>query len=229
MKKLSYLICVCLLNMSLKAQTPAQQLYKVVKHFSLVQNFKSDVLVNFDIPTINMDKMKGKVFFKAPDRFKVRLSGVAFLPKQNPYALFNFIKDSSQYVAVNNNVETIGGVVCRIMTVLPKSESDLVAARLWIDGLNSILIKSEITTKSSGTVVALYTYQNYKTYALPDNILFTVDVAKFKMPKMVSVDLNNRKKKPQSATDKGKGTITFDFSNYIINKGVTEQELNANN
>jgi hypothetical protein len=144
------------------------------------------------------------------------------LPKQDPFYVVRLLKDSSQYVSVFNGQETIRNTACRIVTVIPHHDPELVMAKLWIDQKQMVVMKSEVTTKSSGTGMADYTYGSWLKYALPDHILFTVDMATFKMPKMVAVDLNSKKKANTNA-QKGTGTIAFLFSDYTINKGVDEK------
>jgi len=203
------------------AQLPGAMLKAAYNKFATVKNFKGHLNVDFDIPTISIEKMSGTVYYKWPDKFRVKLTGVAFLPRQNPFFLFNLLKDSTAYVAVTNGKETIGNINCNVVTVLPQQDQDLVVAKLWLDPGSNCVIRSQTTTKSSGTALADYTYAAYQRYALPDKIVFTVDLNKFKLPKMVSADLNT-KKKASSDIKRTTGTITFLFSNYEVNKGFPE-------
>jgi outer membrane lipoprotein-sorting protein len=214
--------CLLALSFTAKAQSPNQFLLSTYNKFAQVKNFSGKVHIDFDLPSINMDKMDGKVYFKAPKKFRVKLSGIAFLPKQDPFYVHRMLKDSSTYVAVYSGAETVNGAQCKIVTVIPNNDPELVMAKLWIDQKGMLVLKSEITTKSSGTGKAEYTYGNQVNYALPDQILFTVDMATFKMPKMVAVDINSKKKKAATAA-KGTGTIHFFFSEYVVNKGVDDK------
>jgi outer membrane lipoprotein-sorting protein len=210
----------------MSAQSSNQVLLTTYNKFAQVQNFSGKVHVDFDLPSIAIDKMDGKVFYKAPDKFRVKLTGIAFLPKQDPFYVVKLLRDSSSYVSVLSGTETVQGAYCKIITVIPHNDPELVMAKLWIDTRETVVMKSEITTKSSGTGKADYTYGSYKKYALPDHILFTVDMATFKLPKMVAIDINS-KKKAVKAGDKGTGTIAFVFKEYVINKGVEDKEFKA--
>jgi outer membrane lipoprotein-sorting protein len=214
--------CFLFLGLTLRAQSANQLLLNTYNKFAQVKNFSGKVHIDFDLPSINMDKMDGKVYFKAPKKFRVKLSGIAFLPKQDPFYVHRMLKDSSTYTAVFSGAETIKGAACKIVTVIPNNDPELVMAKLWIDAKSQIVLKSEITTKSSGTGKAEYTYGNHVNYALPDQIFFTVDMATFKIPKMVAVDINSKKKTKENA-NKGTGTINFFFSEYVINKGVDDK------
>ncbi len=222
MKSIFLLLISTFFSYACVAQSANQLLLATYNKFSQVKNFSGNVHVDFDLPSINLDKMDGKVYYKAPSKFRVKLTGVAFLPKQDPFYVVKLLKDSSQYVAVYNGAETIRNIACKIVTVIPHQDPELVMAKLWIDPKNMVVIQSEVTTKSSGTGKAEYTYGNWLSHALPDFIKFTVDMATFKMPKMVAVDINSKKKANTNAS-KGTGTIAFSFSEYKINKGVDEK------
>ena len=208
----------------LYAQTPQQLISKLCSKFSMVKDFKSDVGIEFMIPSIKLEKMSGKVYYKQPDQYKVKLTGVAFLPKQNPYALFNLLKDSSKYIAVLNGIEKINGTECYFLNIIPLNDPDWVLAKLWVSKKDNSLLQTDITTRSNGSVMASYQYAPEMRYALPSAIEFRVDMHTFKLPKMISVDLNSKAKK----TDAGKnatGLIRFSFKEYQINKGVKDEEL----
>jgi hypothetical protein len=66
-------------------------------------------------------------------------------------------------------------------------------------------------------VVADYLYGKQKSFGLPDELTFSVDVKKFKIPKGVVADIN-RNKTTEEPKNQGKlGTIYIQFSNYSIN------------
>ena len=93
-------VCLLFFGFLSNAQTANQILFRSVRQFEQVNDFKSKLEVDFQLPSINIQKMEGKVFYRKPDKYKVKLTGVAFLPKQNPFALFQILKDSSKYLAV---------------------------------------------------------------------------------------------------------------------------------
>jgi hypothetical protein len=50
---------------------------------------------------------------------------------------------------------------------------------------------------------------------------FTVDIKKFKMSKSVASDIRNNEKE-KKYKDNEKGTIVLTFSNYLVNKGISD-------
>jgi hypothetical protein len=93
--------------------------------------------------------------------------------------------------------------------------------KLWIDSKQNLVLKSQLTTKSNGTILTEYTYGTQVGFGLPDNMVFTVDVKKFKVPKSVAADINNSKKADPKA-DKKKGKIYIKLYNYQVNKGISD-------
>jgi hypothetical protein len=102
---------------------------------------------------------------------------------------------------------------------LPSNDAgEIVLAKIWVDTEEALILKSQITTRSNGTVVADYQYGKQKEYGLPDELTFSVDVKKFKIPKGVVADIN-RSKTVEEPKNSGKtGKINIQFSNYMINK-----------
>ena len=127
-------------------------------------------------------------------------------------------------MAFVSGAENLNRVATTIVNVIPMSDtSDLVLAKLWIDVAQGLIVKSQLTTKTNGTVLIEYFYGTWKTIALPDKTIFTVDVKRFKIPKAISADINSKvtqedKNKPQKP-----GRIIISFSNYKINKGINDK------
>jgi hypothetical protein len=102
--------------------------------------------------------------------------------------------------------------------LLPSNDAgEIVLAKIWVNPGEALILKSQITTRTNGTVVADYLYGKQKEFGLPDELTFSVDVKKFKIPKGVVVDIN-RTKAAEEPKNQGKmGTIHIQFSNYSIN------------
>lgn len=206
----------------LQAQTPNQILYKAHQQFARVKSFKSEVNIYFDLPSVSIEDMSGKAFYKAPSKFRIRLKGIAFLPKDNPFNVYTLIRDSTQYASVLNGSEKVGNELCKIVSVIPNGESDIVMAKLWMGTTSNCPLKMQITSRENGVILIENTYGRYAQNALPDKMRFTVDMNKFKVPKALSADINNTPKKTAGGAAKQKGTIEFVFANYTLNTVIEE-------
>lgn len=205
-----------------QAQTPNQILNKSWQQFSRIKSFKSEVNIYFNLPSVSIEDMSGKAFYKAPSKFRIRLKGIAFLPKDNPFNVYTLIRDSSQYASVLNGSEKIGNELCKIVSVIPNGESDIIMAKLWMGTASNCPLKMQITSRENGVILIENTYGRYVKNALPDKMRFTVDMNKFKVPKALAADINNTPKKTAGGAAKSKGTIEFVFANYTLNAAVED-------
>lgn len=216
------IICFTLLCNSLFAQSPNQLLQSVNQKFAVVKTYSAQLNLVFDIPGVNVDPINGQVFYKAPKKFRIKTKGIIFLPKQNPYQAIQLLNDSNSYVAVKMGDEAVKGTKTVVINVLPKTQADFIVGKFWIDPVNKLVLKSEITTQDNGTMLTHYTYGSMAKNALPDKMELIFDVAKFKVPKAVAVDINSKSKAPNSA-NKGTGAVKFTFSNYVVNKNIDDK------
>lgn len=205
-----------------QAQSTKEIIAKVNQKFGKVKDYSADISLNFRIPGINMEEISGKVFYKSPNKFRVKTKGIAFLPKQNPYYSLAMLKDTNSFVAISNGIEKIGSVYCNVISIIPNKESDLILGKFWIDHSRGLVMKSQLTTKSNGTISIDNSYGNMESVALPSKMIFTVDMTKFKVPKAVAVDINSKVKKGSSEPQKSTGQIELNFNNYLINKQIKD-------
>lgn len=221
MKNLFFLL-LSLSSLALSAQTPNQLLQKASRQFASVKSFTSNVNVNFDLPSIGIEDMTGQAFYKTPGKFRIKLTGIAFLPKDNPFNVYTLIRDSSQYASVSNGTEKVAGELCNIISVIPNADADIVMAKIWLGSRSNCPLKMQITSRTNGVVLIESTYGQYAKNALPDKMRFSIDMNKFKVPKAVAVDINSN---PQAAGagEKSKGTIEFVFSKYALNAAIDDK------
>ena len=198
---------------------------KVVAKINTVKDYSVDALIRTNIPFIKLVPVKAKIYFKQKDKLKIVSKGIVILPKQGFTDINTFLLKKNSYMAVNGGTKMIGDIKTSLITVIPTSEnSEFVLAKLWIDPTNAVILTSQITTRSSGTVNVDYRYDSQINFGLQSELIFEIDIKKFKMPKSVAADINNDKTKDKSkkkTVDK-KGIITIKLSNYIINKGIND-------
>jgi ABC-type lipopolysaccharide export system ATPase subunit len=95
--------------------------------------------------------------------------------------------------------------------------------KFWIEPGKGVILKSQMTTRANGTIATEYFYGTQINYGLPDKMIFTVDVKKFKIPKSIAAEMNKSADETKEPTkDAKKGTITITLTNYIVNKGIPD-------
>ena len=217
-----YLIVFILLSVVGYGQTAEEILKGVIDKIDLVEDYQADVQIKAAIPFIKVPIAKATIYFKQKDKFKVESKGIAILPKQGMSDLTGFLSNEKKYSAVLGEAKTINEHKTRLISILPTDEnSEIILAKVYISTSEDLIYRTVLTTKSSGTVSIDYEYNLNKKYGLPNKMTFTVDIKKFKMPKSVASDIRNNEKQ-KKYKDNEKGTIVLTFSNYLVNKGISD-------
>lgn len=219
MKHIIALLC-CFASVTAFATEDAQTIIAGVnKKFSQVNDYTADAYMVFSIPGVKIKSLNGRAFYKKPNKFRIKAKGIFFLPKQNMAQQMNtLLADTKSYTAVLSGHEAVGVVNCAVINVIPlKTDGELIIARLWIDPVHYLIMRSQITTKNNGTVETFNTFGSNTAQALPSRIEVRVETAKFKVPKMFAADINkSTADKPKGPVQKY-GTIQISFSNYKVN------------
>ncbi len=213
-------VLISLLNTTTNAQTNAKGLISNInKKFAKVNNYSAAVQMQFNIPSIKLSNLNGNIFYKAPQKFRMKAKGLFFMPKQNPLQDVNkMLLDTNSYTAILNGEEIIDGINCKIINIIPnKNMGDLVMGKFWVDDKSVLIRKSEITTKSNGTLASISKYSKASAYGLPDEVILLMDVNKFKIPKMLAMDINKKAKANVNNNKTEAANIKLVFSNYKIN------------
>ncbi len=206
------------------AQDANQLINGVLTKFSNVKDYKADATIKSDIPLIKNLPVRATIYFKEKDKFRIVSKGIAILPKQGFTDITKLLREKESYTAILTGSEMIQNIKTEIVTILPKADtSDLVLAKIWIDSKSNIVMKSQITTRNNGQVTAEYTFGNEKEYGLPEKMLFTVDVKKFKIPKGLATDINKTTSVDESKTVSKVGTVSIQIRNYVVNKGIGDE------
>jgi outer membrane lipoprotein-sorting protein len=197
---------------------------QVVQKLNSVKDYSVDANIKANIPLIKILPVNASIYFKQKDKFKVVSKGIAILPKQGFTDVNSFLMNKGSYMAVSSGTKVINEIKTNLITVIPTGEtSEIILAKLWIDTKRDVILRSQVTTRSSGTVIVDYSYGTEVQFGLPNQLTFTIDVKKFKMPKSVAADLNKTDQQKKKTADKDqKGIITIKLTNYKVNKGISD-------
>ncbi|MFA5973711.1 MAG: hypothetical protein WC780_15275 [Lentimicrobiaceae bacterium] len=223
--RLSVLILLIVSGIPIKAQkTPGQQLHGVYLRLMKVKDYTVDAEIRADIPLIRILPVNATIYFKQPDKFKVESKSIAIMPRQGFSDLARIIKDTTSYTAVYTGKETIGKSQALIISLIPIVDTgDLILAKFWIDETQALVLKSQLTTRSIGTMMIEYFYTSQVAVGLPDKMIFTVDVKKFKVPKAMATEIQNGDNSQKGKEKESKkGTVAIIFKNYRINQGLKD-------
>ncbi|MCB0530648.1 MAG: hypothetical protein H6574_05540 [Lewinellaceae bacterium] len=224
MNKLLLILSVCFFSPAFfSAQDATKTIRALTDKMDRVKDYSVNAKIKSDIPLIKSMPVKAVIYFKQKDKFRIVADGIAILPKQDFNDISQLLRKKESYNALSTGNATIQNMKTEELTILPKSDTaDLILAKLWVDTDNAVILKSQVTSRSNGTVTTEYTYGAHKKYGLPDAMVFTVDVKKFKIPKGVATDINRNTSKAANKPVPKTGQIDVRLSNYKINKGIDD-------
>jgi outer membrane lipoprotein-sorting protein len=224
MKK-AILFGLLLLTFGAFGQEAEKVIDKINAKLATVKDYTVNAHIDADIPMIKIMPSNAKIYFKQKDKFKIESKGITILPKQGFTELNTFLSDKSKYTAVFGDSLKIRDIDTRLINIIPNSASgEIILAKIWVDQKNSVVIRSQVTTQTNGTVKTDYKYGAQLSYGLPSELKFEIDVKKFKMPKSVAADINKTSDDTKKAKTKqrSKGNITITLSDYSINSGLSD-------
>lgn len=199
------------------AQQAEVLIQKLQQKFKSVKNYTADAQIDARIPFIKMLPVKAHLSFKQPDIFKVESKGIAIVPRQGFDQMGKLMNNPGAYTMVSQGTEKIGERLTEVVLMIPRVDTgEVLMGKLWIDPVKVLVLRSQLTTRSNGTVHADFTYGAYASKGLPDKIEFRVDTKKFKIPKAITGDFKESKP-AATGKDESKGTITIFLSSYVVN------------
>ena len=225
MKKLFLLIFILPLSLFTYAQDMTELLNKVKAKLDQVNDYQADGMLKTDIVFIKAPVGKISVYFKKPDKFRLKKDGgISILPRGGVSVTMSNVIDLNGFVALAAGDAVVDGYPVKIVKVLPTDEkSDVVLATLYIDEANVLVRKGLITTKENGTYEIALTYGKYSSFALPDKVVFSFNTRDYKLPKGITLEFDDGQKAGDADKMKNrKGKVEITYSSYIINKGIDD-------
>lgn len=204
---------------------PEEILEKVKEEFNKVDDYEVDVNIKVDVNFLKVPDAQATIFYKQPDKIKLKSEGFALLPKEGlNFSPYSFLK--GDYTAIFDKEQNIDGNACYLIKVIPLGDrGDLILTTLWIDKSKFIIRKIESTTKTNGTFSIDLNYKNKLKYPLPSSMIFSFNVQKMQMPKEITGDVsgeNNENKQKGNKDRTTTGKVYVDYSDYRVNIGLAD-------
>lgn len=199
---------------------------KLRSKIDAVKDYVATVDMKIDVSFIKVPKLKGKLYFKAPDKMKLeRNGGISILPKNSINMTVNNLLPASGATVIDAGADNIKGIPVRVLKVIPDTEGDIVLSKIWVDEKRLLALKTETTTRDNGTVKMELEFGKFERLALPDRVTFYLDVKDFKLPKGVTMDYETNQQPAPKPEEKGKmkkGKILINYLDYTVNKGIAD-------
>jgi hypothetical protein len=214
-------------SLSSTAQNADALLARVKQKLAGVKSYEASGVLKTDVPFMKLPESKVTVYYKGPDRFKVKKQdGISIIPKGGINFHFQSMFSGDEYTAVAAGNATVNGRQLTIIKLLPlKENADVVLSTLYIDEQQALIQKANTTTRDNGTYEMQLTYGAYARFGLPDKVVFTFNLKDYKLPKGVTFeyDAGAQPSIPDKAANaKTKGSIEIMYSRYIVNKNIPD-------
>lgn len=209
----------------IQAQTAEEVIKKVQERLEKVNDYEAKGKMKTNVIFIKAPIANVKVYFKKPNKLRINNeSGISFIPKGSiNINLNNIFINTEGFDLIDMGKEAKTSY--RIIKLLPKAEnSEVVLSTVYIDEKLSVIKKAKTTTKENGTYEIEMSYGKYAEYGLADKVKFKFNTKDYKLPKGITFDYDDGSKK-ESNPDKlknKKGEVEITYTNYIINKGVSD-------
>ena len=214
-------------------------IYRTNEKFNSVNDYKVKMEVKLDVPAFRMPKKKYTVYFKKPNKIKVKSKGFGILPKTGLFTSpnDNFDNLSNTYISafkdsINvNDILLIGDlIVDSLKFEMPNEYSRLTfdpIVEVKIDTLNWVIknVTTKLDTLKLFQIDNFYEKYNDKYY-MPSKSIVKYYIKDKKLFNWINKDVSNIIDKdgqlPQS-NNIVEGTITVNYKDYKINKGIKDK------
>jgi outer membrane lipoprotein-sorting protein len=224
MKKLLLLTGFLVGQLSLKAQTAADLIRQVRQKVEKVTDYVATGKMKTNVIFMKVPVAKVKVYYKQPDKLKIKNeSGISLIPKGSMSISLNNVLVTDGYTALDAGSSYVGTTPVKIIKLLPDDDNnEIVLASLYIDPVKMLVLKSQTTTRENGTFALEMSYGKYAAYALPDKVIFSFNTKEYKLPKGVTFDYDDGSEKKQPDGKPKKGKVELTYTEYSINKGLSD-------
>jgi len=226
MRKIILFLFTFHLSLFTFAQDMTGLVMKVKAKLDQVNDYEADGRMKTDVVFIKAPIGKVKVFYKKPNKFRLKKDGgISLLPKGGVSVNMNSIFNITDFVALAAGEAVVDDTKTKVVKILPTNEnSDIVLTTMYIDETNLLVKKAVTTTKENGTYEIEMSYGKFIQYGLPDKVVFSFNTKDYKLPKGLTLEFDDDEKKISEA-DKiknRKGRVEITYTNYIINKGIDD-------
>ncbi len=216
------LLTILFVNLNAQSIDPNEIVRSVITKFSNVKDYEVDINIKVDVEFLRVPESKAKLYFKQPDKVKLKSEGFALLPKDG----INFSPSSilkGNYTAIFERKENLNGFQTSVVKIVPINENtNIILSTIWIDDKNNIIRKVESTTKTQGTFTLELFYDDEFKYPLPKQMIFSFNLDKMNLPQTFT---NTTPKSSKKRFKDGPviGKVYVNYSNYLVNKNLSDK------
>lgn len=225
-KKIILLLIVAQFSVTAYAQDMTGLIMKVKAKLDQVSDYEADGKMKTDVAFIKAPVGKVKVYFKKPNKFRLKKDGgISLLPRGGVSVNMNSMITTTDFIALAAGEAMVGGTKTKVVKLLPTNEnSDIVLTTMYIDEANLLVKKAVTSTKENGTYEIEMSYGAFGNYGLPDKVVFSFNTKDYKLPKGITLEFDDNEKELTEAQKikNRKGRVEITYTNYLINRGMSD-------
>jgi len=207
------------------SQDMTELVNKVRAKLDQVNDYVAEGSLKTDVSFIKAPVGRVKVYFKKPDKFKLKKEGgISILPRGGVSINLSSIVATNNFAAIAAGESTVNGIQTKVVKLLPTDEnSEIILSTLYIDESNQLVARAVTTTKENGTYEITMAYGKYIKFGLPDKVTFSFNTKDYKLPKGVTLEFDEDEKPSDLDRLKNrKGKVEIKYSSYVINEGMDD-------
>ena len=223
---------------ALSNKNPEYIIKKTDDQFREINNYQVDMVISIAIPAFRMPKKKYKVYFKQPDKIKVKSRGFGLLPKTGMFTspLENFsnlsnIRFSKDLSRTNpNEIMLVGDLVLDSLALDVPNEYARLTFKPTVDvkvDTQNWVITQVLTKIDTVKIMEINNFYDVVDDSFYMPIRSTVEyyVKDARLSKWINKDIgtimgNNHKMNIES--DMVKGLISVNYAKYRVNRGIKD-------
>ena len=211
---------------------------KTNEKFNEVNDYQVEMIIRVKVPAFRMPKKKYKVFYKKPNKIKIKSKGFGILPKTGLFTSPNDNFDNLKNITmiydqdISNHVILKGDLIVDSLKFdMPNEYSRITfdpIVEVKIDTINWVI--KNVTTKLD-TLKLFQINNNYDIYNdkyyMPKESVVKYFIKDKKLFNWINKDASNVIGQGKELANRNdsivEGTITVEYNNYKINKGIKDK------
>jgi len=216
-----------LLTVFLHVWAPAKQppdsnyiLKKVQSRLDSITDYSARVNVDVDVPNLRIPAKELQIYYKHPDKFRVKTSGFAIIPK------IGFLPSQIDLLSKNATIELLStpdqnDSKSYILDLHPADSLVKIVTNIWVNAKRWTIEKVLINAPDMGESVITIQYVNVNGIWLPDTTTVYLNMLR-SIPELrrPTVEKPVGFSSEKSGNEPMVGTILIRFKDYRLNQGL---------
>ncbi|MDO9547463.1 MAG: hypothetical protein Q7J65_00665 [Candidatus Marinimicrobia bacterium] len=221
-----FVILTILLPVGTQAKPPPDSKYilkKVQSRLDSISDYSATVNVEVDIPNLRMPDKELRIYYKRPDKFTVKASGFAIIPK------IGFMPSQMDFLSENATIELRSTPdqnesASYILDLHPAESPVDMVTTIWVNARRWTLEKVLVNAPDMGESVITIQYGNINGIWLPETTTVYLNL-KRSIPEMrrPSIEYPVGFTGDKSGNGPMSGTIKILFKDYRLNQGLEDK------